>query len=145
MPLCRVTWWFTSFWVCEHTRVEAEGRGGRVREYYEIYVITETGKMEAVTKLIAGPASILPSNIVTLVLARLNHQQVFSSSHFSYALLLIKAQTKDIDVAIREHLAYKSLLEAHDCFNAWNAHHISPPEQPPRPVGYLSFRFVLTK
>ena len=42
----------------------------------DLFYLTETGKMEAVTKLIAGPASILPSNIVTLVLARLNQQQV---------------------------------------------------------------------
>lgn len=37
---------------------------------------TEHGKMEAVAKLISGPAPILPSNIVTLVLGRVNQQIV---------------------------------------------------------------------
>lgn len=40
-------------------------------------------------------------------------------------------------MAIREHLAYKSLLEAHDRFNAWNNHHVMPPEAPAQVV-YVS-------
>eukprot|EP00026_Physarum_polycephalum_P001863 Phypoly_transcript_01866.p1 GENE.Phypoly_transcript_01866~~Phypoly_transcript_01866.p1 ORF type:complete len:1019 (+),score=214.39 Phypoly_transcript_01866:45-3101(+) len=102
-------------WLCFD---DAQVVDALVQSNVVVHEFLEAGKMEAVTKLISGHGSILPSNIVTLVLARLNQQQ-----------------SKDIDVAIREHLAYKSLLEAHDRFNAWNAHHITPPEQPPRPVG----------
>jgi len=97
-------------WLCFD---EAQVIDALVQSNVVVHEFLENGKMEAVAKLIIGPPPILPPNIVTLVLRKSAH-----------------AMSKEIEVATREHLAYKYLLEAHDRFNVWNSHNISPPQEP---------------